>query len=400
MNTSNINNTSKNRLGGGILLMAVAVMVIAAFLVITQMGQDPQRIGDRPTSTPTATATLELPTATPSPTPSITPSPTLTQVPTADSELVATSVAQGVDVSVNANAGNGGIGLEPEAYTINRDLERAGIIQHVVQRGDNLQGIADKYHISIETIIWSNDRFFVNAMQPGLVLNILPVEGAIERILEPISIQALAEKYQVEPYAIIDSDYNQLRGSLPENVLPVGLEVAIPGGIGSKEPIYWTPAGGASTTAELTAGGVYMGTAKFGAGQSGSCGVQEVYNGTAPLFKPVSGYVLTTDFSWSHRGLDLSAVTGTPVKAVGGGVVIFAGWSDWGYGWSVVIAHGAVMSLYAHLTGDFVYCGQVVEPGQHIGNVGSSGNSTGPHLHFEIRDAAGVPQNPRDYLPF
>lgn len=158
--------------------------------------------------------------------------------------------------------------------------------------------------------------------------------------------------------------------------------------------------GGASTTAELTAGGVYMGTAKFGVGQSGSCGVQEVYNGTAPLFKPVSGYVLTTDFSWAHRGLDLSAVTGTPVKAVGGGVVIFAGWSDWGYGWSVVISHGAVMSLYAHLTADFVYCGQVVEAGQHIGNVGSSGNSTGPHLHFEIRDAAGVPQNPRDYLPF
>lgn len=393
-------NTLQSRVGGGILLATVAILLIAAFVLFTQMGQDPQRIGERPTSTTSPTATLNLPTATPSPTPTIEPSPTMTVLPTADSEIVATSVARNVDIFDNVNMGDIAIGLDAEAYTINRDLERAGVIQYAVQSGDNLQGIADRYAISIETIIWSNDRFYVNAMRPGLILNILPVEGAIERIQDPISIQDLATKYQVDPYAIIDSNYNQLRGSVPENVLPEGLEVVIPGGIGSKEPIYWTPSGGASTTGQQTAGGVYMGTGKFGVGQSGSCGVQEIYNGTLPLFRPLYGYRLTTDFSWSHRGLDLSAPIGTQVNAVGGGVVIFAGWSDWGYGWSVVIAHGPVMSLYAHLTADFVYCGQVVEAGQHIGNVGSSGNSSGPHLHFEIRDASGTPLNPRDYLPF
>ena len=133
----------------------------------------------------------------------------------------------------------------------------------------------------------------------------------------------------------------------------------------------------------------------------GSCGVQAVYDGTMPGVGPVSGYVLTTDFNWNHRGLDLSAREGTPVKAVGAGIVVFAGWSTWGYGYAIVVAHGPVMTLYAHLTGTgFVWCGKQVQAGEHIANVGSTGNSSGPHLHFEIRNSSGVPQNPRDYLTF
>jgi murein DD-endopeptidase MepM/ murein hydrolase activator NlpD len=186
-------------------------------------------------------------------------------------------------------------------------------------------------------------------------------------------------------------------------ILPEGLKVVIEGGTGSKEPVYWNPRGGAATTVNPanSTGSVFQGTARFGVGEPGSCGTQNLYDGTMPAVGPVRGYVTTTEFSWNHRGLDLSAPEGTPVRAVGAGTVIFVGWSTWGYGYAIVVAHGPVMSLYAHLNGPgFVGCGQHVEAGQHIANVGNTGRSSGPHLHFEIRNADGVPQNPRDYLVF
>lgn len=385
--------STPRRFSAGVLVFSVGLLLAALFFFMTGNPEDkpePTLIGKPPTLT--ATATLA---ATITATPTISPTASLTLFPTAAPELVNTSVSLAVEpVGVDE------IERAADAYTIVDDQARARIIKYTVKRGDSLRDIAAYFDLSIETIIWSNERFYVNAMRPGLELTILPFEGAIHHVQTPTTIQALAEEYEVQPEAIIDSDFNELDGADPQAVLPVGLAVVIPGGTGSLEPIYWEPTGGASTSGELRFG-EYQGTAKFGPGQPGSCGVQEVYGGTMPIFKPVSGYKLTTDYSWNHQGLDLSQRMGTPVYATGGGTVIFAGWSDWGYGYAIVIAHGPLMSLYAHLTGaGVVWCGQQVEAGQYIGNVGSSGRSRGPHLHFEIRNSAGVPQNPRDYLTF
>ncbi len=88
-----------------------------------------------------------------------------------------------------------------------------------------------------------------------------------------------------------------------------------------------------------------------------------------------------------HMAVDLAAAPGTPVYAIDTGRVIKAGWSDIGYGYRVVIDHGIdYVSLYAHLSEYYVQPGDIVQKGELIGRVGSTGNSTGPHLHLEIRD--------------
>jgi murein DD-endopeptidase MepM/ murein hydrolase activator NlpD len=100
-----------------------------------------------------------------------------------------------------------------------------------------------------------------------------------------------------------------------------------------------------------------------------------------------------------HPGLDIAAPTGTPIAAAKSGTVVFAGWNDGGYGNFVILDNGGgINTAYAHQSQIAVSAGQSVSQGQTIGYVGSTGFSTGPHLHFEVR-VNGTAQNPRNYLP-
>jgi murein DD-endopeptidase MepM/ murein hydrolase activator NlpD len=119
------------------------------------------------------------------------------------------------------------------------------------------------------------------------------------------------------------------------------------------------------------------------------------------LIWPIRGTV-TSEFGarWGrqHTGIDIAAGTGTPIRAAKGGEVVFAGRMG-GYGNCIIVNHGGGFStLYAHQSRLGASDGQDVEQGEVIGYVGSTGNSTGPHLHFETR-VNGTPQNPRRYLP-
>ena len=119
------------------------------------------------------------------------------------------------------------------------------------------------------------------------------------------------------------------------------------------------------------------------------------------LIKPVSG-IITSRFgvrsSGNHKGLDIATSTGTPVAAAAGGTVIFSGWDSYGLGNCVKISHGnGVVTVYGHCSKLYVTSGEKVSAGQKIAEVGSTGNSTGPHLHLEIR-VNGSPQNPQLYL--
>jgi murein DD-endopeptidase MepM/ murein hydrolase activator NlpD len=101
----------------------------------------------------------------------------------------------------------------------------------------------------------------------------------------------------------------------------------------------------------------------------------------------------------NHRGIDIDGNTGDGVYAVDNGVVVYAGWNNWGYGNVVVINHGnGWQTLYAHLSAYNVGCGQSVYQTNVIGAIGSTGNSTGSHLHFEMM-YNGTKVNPWDYLP-
>ena len=130
------------------------------------------------------------------------------------------------------------------------------------------------------------------------------------------------------------------------------------------------------------------------------------------FYKPLSSYTVTSRFGsrsywyqgrWVtdiHTGIDLAAPSGTPVMAAKGGTVVFAGWNTQGYGNLIIVDHGnGQRTYYAHLSQISINNGATVSAGQAIGKVGSTGNSTGSHLHFEVR-MNGVAQNPQSYLQF
>ncbi len=95
----------------------------------------------------------------------------------------------------------------------------------------------------------------------------------------------------------------------------------------------------------------------------------------------------------NHAGVDFGIPVGTPIQSTIGGEVTYAGWNDQGYGYLVVVQNGPVTTYYAHLSGIGVYPGELVSPGALLGLSGNTGNSTGPHLHYEVR-VNGVPVDP------
>lgn len=282
---------------------------------------------------------------------------------------------------------------ESAPFTIRPGTARTQVIQYTVQDGDTLESIAAKFNLSdFYTLIWSNRRNKYSPLRPGVQLNILPEDGVYHEVTENITIADLAERYGVDPYVIIDSEYNDLFGSVPDTLLVKGMWVVVPGG--EAERVNLLPpnpnAGPASAS-----GGVISGTYTLWGCTSNISG------GSPPYGRPLNNYVWMQGFTLGgHEGVDLAARVGEPVYAAGSGTVAFAGWSQYGYGNVVVIAHGATFSLYGHLDSYAVRCGQSVSAGSQIGTVGNTGNSSGPHLHFEVRDADWNAQNPRNYVGF
>lgn len=391
--------------GLGALALAGAA-ILAALAVVIVLQPDRRPAPALPTATEPSTlgiAAVEYPT----PLPTIPPTPTLPPVewvrPTADPQTIAAALERPLAVAMADKT----IARQVDPLTIIPERPRSTVITYTVKKGDNLRDIAARFGLDENTIIWSNDRFYVNAMRVGLELNILPVDGVYHHVQGTQTIAEIAEMYQVDPYAIIDSEFNTLFGAKPETVLPEGLWVIVPGGTGSTEPIYWDPGivmAKTSTDGSNPVGtGISVGAdvAAFAVGDPGSCGKQVVSGGSPPVSPPLyARYRITQDFSWNHGGIDLAVPPGTPVFAAGGGTVIFSGMSTWGYGYTVVIAHGSTLSLYGHLNGAFVSCGQTVTAGQNIAVTGNSGRSSGPHLHFEIRGPGGAPVNPWNYQSF
>jgi len=133
----------------------------------------------------------------------------------------------------------------------------------------------------------------------------------------------------------------------------------------------------------------------------------KVSYGTGRFVHPVAGYPMTSRFGWRvhpifrtkklHTGQDYGAPAGVKIRAADNGVVLSAGWRG-GYGKAVVIDHGkGIVTLYAHSSAYYVRAGQRVKKGQVIAAVGSTGYSTGPHLHFEVRKN-GAPVNPMSWF--
>jgi murein DD-endopeptidase MepM/ murein hydrolase activator NlpD len=281
-----------------------------------------------------------------------------------------------------------------DPFTLIPDRPRRNVIGYTIVEGDTIFSIAERYGLAPETIAWSNDRSIIGNLRPGTVINILPVDGVFHTTIGSRTIAEIAASYGIsDPYVVIDSEYNNLFGATPETVLPSGTQIVIPGG--QAEQISWNPTVEREGGDVNQSGGSFV---SFAPGEAGSCGRVSNVGGSF-WASPIDSYSFVRGFTSWHTGVDLSAAVGTPVKAANGGVVIFAGWNSWGYGNTIVLSHGPFTTLYGHLSSINVGCAQVVSAGQFIGGVGSSGNSSGPHLHFEIR-YLDQPQNPTATIPF
>jgi len=238
---------------------------------------------------------------------------------------------------------------------------------YVVRPGDNLSEIAAMFNVSVNTIVWSNNIERGDKIKVGQVLVILPISGIKYEIKEGDTLQAIAKKLHGDVDEIIR--YNDL----PEKgQLAVGQIIIVPGGEAS--PVV--PA--KKTT---TASSKKSSSNPFRGGDGPS------YAGY--YMKPVPGAHRSQGLH-GYNGIDLAASCGTPVLASASGDVIVSregGWNG-GYGNYLVISHpNGTQTLYSHLSSNSVSAGWHVVQGQVIGYIGSTGKSTGCHLHFEVRGA-------------
>lgn len=240
---------------------------------------------------------------------------------------------------------------------------------HMVDVGDSISKIAEMYGVSVNTIVWANELSSDRDIQPGQTLLILPVSGVQHVVKKGDSVRSLAKKYSDDDIENLDDfieeiiSYNDLA---EDGVLVVGETVTIPGGQIEEEKV---------------AVATKSGTTKMSSGSGPSISGYYVH--------PLPGSVKTQGIH-GYNALDFGAPSGTPIRAAAGGRVIVSrvgGWNG-GYGNYIVIDHpNGTQTLYSHNSSNAIGQGQTVVAGQVIGYVGSTGRSTGNHLHFEIRGA-------------
>ncbi len=254
---------------------------------------------------------------------------------------------------------------------VEEDMRKSGeIVYYIVQTGDTISDIAEKFGVSASTILWENNLTSYSLIRPGDKLAILPSSGIRHKVAKGETLAKIAKKYGVAEDKIITA--NKLASAAD---IKVGESLLIPGG---KKTYVATPA----TTVNQ---GTYVPSTTIVS--------------TGSLMWPNSCRRISQYFGWRHSGLDIACPFSSALYAADSGVVIRAqgGWNG-GYGNMIMIAHGnGIQTVYGHLTKIYVEVGQTVEKGEQIGLEGSTGRSTGPHLHFEVR-VGGVRRNPLSYV--
>ncbi len=250
---------------------------------------------------------------------------------------------------------------------------RSEIIDYEVQPGDTLSGIADKFSISVDTIKWANNMDDVSSIKPGQKLKILPVSGVSHTVVSGDTLASVAKKYSAEQQAILDFPFNDIPDDFS---LKVGQVLIVPNGT--------PPTAAVKPTAPPQP--QYL-------AQGPSSSPTFSAPGGASFIWPTQG-IITQYFSWYHPAIDIANPAGPTVVAAEAGTVVHASWDNTGYGNMVMIDHGnGYKTLYAHFANIYVNVGQVVSQGQVIGQMGSTGRSTGTHTHFEIH-YKGIALNP------
>ncbi|MDM8530605.1 peptidoglycan DD-metalloendopeptidase family protein [Anaerolineales bacterium HSG25] len=253
---------------------------------------------------------------------------------------------------------------------------REEIAQYIIKTGDTVYGIAYKFNLTPETVLWSNPHLKENphSLQVGQPINILPFDGIYHQVGGSDTIEGIAAAYKADPEAIINSSLNEIDAENP--IVQIGQWIVVPGGSKPFVPPRVRSVVNYSTSAAP----------------------EDAPIGTGIMNWPVTGRISQGYFGY-HPALDIESPIGTPVLSIDSGFVVGAGWDDTGYGYHVVVDHGnGLQSLYAHLQSYYLDAGETVNKGQAIGEIGMTGRSSGPHLHLEVRQGT-IQLNPASYLP-
>jgi LysM repeat protein len=308
------------------------------------------------------------------------------------------AVASVENVQLDGEDSFGGIPRLAQVHTTIPSRPRQDVVKYTVQDGDTIFGISEKFGLKPQTVLWGNYYVLLDdphALKAGQELNILPVDGTYHEWQEGEGLNGVASYYGVTPEDIINYPANNLDASAigdyaAPNIKP-GTWLVVPGG--ARQFVSWSaPLGvtrenaayarvlGAGACDPVTGGAVGFGTFVWPANKH-----------------YLSGFTYSPESN--HWGIDVAGNGGEGAYATDAGVIVYAGWNDYGYGNMVMVDHGnGFQSLYAHLSEIYVSCGQSVGQGDAIGAIGSTGRSTGAHLHFEIMTAT-VKINPYDVLP-
>ncbi len=247
------------------------------------------------------------------------------------------------------------------------------VSEYSVKEGDTLSSIAGKFGVSLDSVKWANPSINWQKVKPGVLVSVPPITGVVYKVRPGDTVNSIAKKLQTDAQGIVDFPLNTFSDD-ETFALVAGQTLIVPDGVMSDETAPSLPRYASVLTPD--AGEV---------------------SATGSFAWPTFGKI-TQPFRWYHKGIDIANAMGTSVVAADSGRVVTAGWTNVGYGNHIIIDHeNGYQTLYGHLSQISVEVGQKVSRGAVIGLIGSTGRSTGPHLHFEIRSAGGN-QDPLGYL--
>ncbi len=244
--------------------------------------------------------------------------------------------------------------------------------QYTIQSGDTLYSIGNQFKVSTDALKYINNLTDRSVLTVGNEITIPPVSGLIHKVEKGDTLNSIANDYDVASQAIADFNY-----ILDTGKLAVGTELVIPGGKIPEEPapIIYIP--------------------KTSYGQVGEASANKNF-----CVWPTTVRIITQYYTWYHNGVDIAVGRSSampPLLACTSGTVIRSGWDPFGLGLNVIIDHGdGYQTVYGHMSRIDVSYGESVKRGEQIGIMGSTGRSTGPHVHFMVK-YNGVAQNPLNY---
>lgn len=269
---------------------------------------------------------------------------------------------------------------------------RPAYVTYTIQPGDTITSIAASFGVDPSYVLWNNHEVSAdpNLLIIGKQLLIPSVNGIVYSVVRGDTLSDIASYYRIDTQSIASFAANNLAS--PDQ-LSDGMVLLLPGAVPPPPPPAPSRASVAAEAPEPL----------------------PVPAGVAPAAPPAaasSGYIwpwhgaITTYFGEPrgnsyHRGIDIDGFGGygAPIAAAADGTVVLATWDDWGLGYHVILQHAdGSRTVYGHLSDIWVAQGQAVSQGEAVGALGSTGYSTGPHLHFELW-IGGAPVDPLSYLP-